>query len=1040
MPRFVGRQPQLDELEDALEAAVAGRGGLALICGDPGIGKSRLGEELAERAAARQVNVAWARCWESAAVLPFRPWEELLRQVTDDPFPISDRGAAAEDPEIARILYFDRIATVVARAAAAGPLMLVVDDVQWADVGSIRLLSDVASRLTTLPVLVVATLRDAAPAPTTAAGSAIAELARHGLVVRLDGMNVEEIGALVRGVGDDVDTAALHHHTRGNPLFAQELVRLLKAQGALGGLVRGGVVPVPPTVRAVLSHRLEGCSPDCRAVLDVAAVVGEDFGLAVVEAVAGFDRPRLLDALAEALEAGLLVSAGIGTYAFAHPLVRASVYDELGMAGRVRMHERVGLTLESAGVEGRAVDPAVLAHHFVEAAPGGAAARGARYAVAAAEKAMTSAGYDTAVDFYEKALGALALDPTAADRGEVLLGLGGAQLATAGLPAARATYLAAADLARTTDRPDQLARAALGVGGGGGFEVAMSDRQQVDLLEEALRRMDPEPSVLRALVTARLSVALSLGGVEERRLALSAEALAIARRTGDSGAIAHALAARCDATAGPAHSERRLREATEIVALARGMGDAATELLGRRMRLVALLEMGDTPAADSEIEGYSRLADLVRQPLYGWYVPLWRGMRALMRGELAAADSFCQAAVELGGSAGSDNAIVLGETLKWYVHREAADTESPLSLLGDLLSGQAPVLGAQVRVSATLIVAEAGRVEEARARLDADASVIRALPQDSEWVATLGQVAGIVTCIGGHSLASWAYDALLPYRHRFGVEGIGAVWWGSVERPLGQLAASLGRADDATAHFDAAAQANRDAGSPLYLAAALRDAGVALGDRDRMMAAQRAYRDLGITRQVAALEASLASNPPAAISVFRRDGEVWTFVFDGRTARLKHVKGLGDLAFLLARPGREISAYDLAGTPGGPLEDDAGEVLDARARAAYRARLAQIDAELEHADISGDDTLSARAHHEREALLAQLSAAVGLGGRPRRVGATAERARQAVTWRVRDALRRIEAVHPELGEHLRRSVRTGTYCAYAPPDPVDWTL
>jgi hypothetical protein len=310
---------------------------------------------------------------------------------------------------------------------------------------------------------------------------------------------------------------------------------------------------------------------------------------------------------------------------------------------------------------------------------------------------------------------------------------------------------------------------------------------------------------------------------------------------------------------------------------------------------------------------------------------------------------------------------------------------------------------------------------------------------DSEWISSIVQLAQAIAEIGGHELAQWAYDALLPHRRLFGVEGIGAAWSGSVERPLGLLAAVLGRRRDAEAHFDAAVAANRTAGSPLYTARTLRDAGLALGDRARLAAALHAYRELGIEGRVGELQGRLGEFHPSP-NVFRREGEVWTLAFAGKSVRLKDAKGLHDLAVLLARPGLEIAAAELAGAIGAPRQADLGERLDEQATQAYKARLVELEAELEEADATGNAARSERAHKERAAIVAQLAAAYGWGGRPRRVGGTDERARQAVSWRIRNALARIERLHPELAAHLRSSVRTGAFCVYDPPELVDWSL
>jgi tetratricopeptide (TPR) repeat protein len=1034
VPLFVGRDRELRELENGLESAVAGRGRLILISGEPGIGKTRLCEELVGRAAARGVRVAWARCWGAGSQPAFWFWEQLLSQLIDDPLPAAHPGGTAEDPDVARLRYFDGIVDRVRRVASAAPLLLVVDDLHWADVASIRLLAYLASQLRDIPALVLASTRDVDATPGSVAGDAIGLLERSAGHIRLYGLDVAQFHALVDSMAEDVDAGALHHHTGGNPLFALELARHLDAQGST--LTAYEMPPVPATVRGVLTQRLNALTPDCRAALDVATIVGDEFGLGIVEVVTGLGHHRLLELVDEAVRAHLVRDAGVAAYAFTHPLVRATIYDDLRIARRVRLHERVGVALEARRAEGGHVDPAALAHHFLEAAPGGTAAKAAGYAVDAASRAMAHLAYESAVRMYEQALAVLELDPSAADRCEVLLGLGAAELAAGRQPAARAVHLEAAELARAAGRADWLAHAALGVGGGGGFEVALGDREQIDLLEDARRRLGPEPSALLALVMARLSIALSLSGSDDRRLELSDEAVALARAVDDAGALAYALAAHCDAIAGPGDTERRLAEASEIVDLAVSRGDRSTELLGRRLRLVALLELGRIAAADAEIEAYARLAEVVRQPLYGWYVPLWRAMRALMRADFDACARLLDEAAELGGQAQSDNATMLTDSLHWYLMRDTGDTEGPLAIL-DRLGPFTAVFGVQFRVAATLMLADAGRTEEVRTRLDADAVAIRSMPVDSEWLSSLAQLAQVIARVGGHPLAEWAYGALLPHRGLFGVEGIGAACWGSVERPLGLLAASLGRTEEAVEHFDAAVAAHRAAGWPLYVAVTLRDAGLAFGDQARLGAALALFRELGVTRRVTELEGRIAPAEPA--NVFHRDGDVWTLGYAGRVVLLKDVKGLRDLATLVAHPGREVSASDLASAPGAVAQAGLGDVVDRQGRDAYKARLLELDDELEEADAAGDAERSARAHGEREAILAQLAGAYGLGGRPRKIGAHTERARQAVTWRIRDALARIEAVHPELGQHLRSSVRTGTFCVYTPNEPIDWS-
>jgi tetratricopeptide (TPR) repeat protein len=361
-------------------------------------------------------------------------------------------------------------------------------------------------------------------------------------------------------------------------------------------------------------------------------------------------------------------------------------------------------------------------------------------------------------------------------------------------------------------------------------------------------------------------------------------------------------------------------------------------------------------------------------------------------------------------------------------------------------------------VARALALAQCGRRDEARARLDAAAPRLPEAERDSEWLPMMAQAAEVLGAVGQHPVAEYLYDALLPYRELFAVEGIGAATRGSVERHLGIAAAAVGRQADAIAHFDAAVAANTRLGATLLVARTLRDAGVALDDSTRLRDARAHYHALGADRRVAEIDVLLGPSEPVAPSVatgnvFTREGEMWRIAYAGREVRLRDSKGLRDLAVLLAEPGRPVPAVTLlspatvgrrrstaAADDDLHEQGDLGEVVDRRARDAYRRRLADLEEEIDDADRAGDPERSARAAAEKDALVDQLAAAFGLGGRPRRAGDPAERARQTVSARVRDVLVRIEAVHPELGRHLRRSVRTGRLCVYEPDTPVEWRL
>lgn len=332
--------------------------------------------------------------------------------------------------------------------------------------------------------------------------------------------------------------------------------------------------------------------------------------------------------------------------------------------------------------------------------------------------------------------------------------------------------------------------------------VQLLDPVQIELLDEALDALDPAPSRLRAWVLARLSVALSFMDDEPRRRSLSEQAVAMAREVADSPALGYALAGYCDAIPGPEHCETRLATATEVVQLAREAGDRQLELLGRRLRRLALLEVDHVSEADAEIRRFALVADRLRQPLYRWYVPPWRGMRALMRRDIDEAARQCATAEEIGALAHSDNARMLTFTQSWvrerYQGRFAAAGEALTGLLGgaDGGPGATPAGWPYPAIAATQL----GAHDRARVLLDQWLAVgLTQRPRDSEWLPESAQLAEAAVAVGAHAVAETLYAELKPYAHRFCVEGIGAACTGSVAWYLAILARYLGRGRDADA-------------------------------------------------------------------------------------------------------------------------------------------------------------------------------------------------------------------------------------------------
>ena len=1029
---LVARAGALAEVDSVLAAASAGRGALVAVTGEPGIGKTRLAEAAADRAAGFEVIWTWFP--SAAGGAPLRPWSRVVRTlaaghaaaarlVEGSPFLAAlaglprDPGGGPADPEGARSqLSFD-LAEVI--AAAARPVLVVVDDAHQADTSSLRLLADLAPALRAMAAVVLVTARDGDQGWRDRLDERDT-LLRSGLVITLPPFGEDDVADLmtaVTGAPPAPDLVrVIAERSGGNPFLATELARQLARRPTSADAARAAV---PDSVRVIIRARLAELPEPTRSVIESAAVLGARFRRDVLGQLTGASAGDLADALAAGHDARLLESAGPGEDRFRHDLVRDAIYEAIHEVNRENLHAQAGGALAALAGRGRDVDDAEAAYQLVRAGPA-ASVQAAEYARRAGDRAMAALAFEDAAHWYENVAAALAIRRVGdAEQAAAALSLAAARLAAGDLDGGRAGFRQAAERARRAGRPDLLARAALGLGGGpAGFEVQLLDGEQISLLEAARDALTDEHGALTALVTARLSVASSLVIAEAQRLELATEAVRRARSAGDDAALAACLAALCDAVAGPDHCAERRDRATEIIDIAGRLRDPVLGLLGRRLRLVALLEAGAIADWEADALAYQIAAEALRHPLYAWYVPLWRGMRALAAGRFGECRDALAEAGDTGARAGSRNAAMLVATQQWCLYAEEGDVAGLLATLPQL--DTVPMAGSMLQVTRALVLAQVGRAEEARAQFDAVAPLLPALARDSEWLPVVAQVAETLALTGPHPVARWAYDALTPYAGLFVVEGICAAVRGPVHRHLALLADALGDYQVAAAHrAEAVAQA----------------------------------RALGATALVARIEREARPSPAAGESepesapgggsdrVFRRDSEVWTIAYGGRQVRLRDSKGLRDLHVLLTRPGTAVAALDLAGGAPGrvPPAPDTGELIDAQARSAYRQRLRELEEAAAEAAAAADIGRSARVAAERDALVEALTQAYGLGGRVRRPGSDAERARTAVTARIKDAIRRIGEAHPDLGRHLTRSVRTGTFCVYDPDQPTRWS-
>lgn len=1047
---LIGRRRQVAELHAAVAAAAGGRGALVLLAGEPGIGKTRLAEETGAVATAAGMDVAWGRCHEVAGRPPLWPWVQILRALTPgfgadavaaelgaDAAPLSrfvpglrpHVPAAARDPDSdsARFRLHLAFAAFLRWAASQRPQLLVLDDLHWADLPSLRLLEFLSHEIADLPVAVVATFRDVELRQTPTAADLVGSLVRRGSSLAIGGLSAEEAAEFVAcAAGPQVAATwgpRLHAITEGNPFFLDEMLRLIEAGG---GLPDAGV-PLPLGVVATIRRRLHGFDPEVVDLLGAAALLGRAFDVGLVATVVG-RRPAAVRAQltpALALDVVRALPDRPGRLRFAHALVREALVAELAAPRRAVLHRLCAEALEQHADEDGEVQPSEIAHHYHAAAAGDdvAAARALDWAERAGDQAMAALAFEEAAAHFDRAVQLLEPAGAAARerRCDLLLRLGDASNRAALEPASIAAYERAAELARRMQAPVPLARAALGLCGVGATwaQFGRSDERLIAVLREALDALPAAEAGLRARLLARLATELHFAPTPADTDALSREAVTLARATGDAATLAYTLPARLRCS-GPEQRDERRGIIAEILALTGGRGELAVHALA--WQASEALQAGDPAAVAATRTALLAAVREMRQGRDLWLVPALEGQEHLLAGRLAEAESGAEAMLAHEGL--SANGRMAAIVLLYLIRREQGR-------LGELAEGMRAFVGGAATVTAwrtnlVQLYAEVGDLEAARDELDRIvAPGLAGLKRDNTWMLGAAGLAGAVAVAGSAAQAEVVYDALRPFA---GLQVVAASFFytGPVSWYLGVLAGRAGRVDAARRHLEAALGEARRLAAPAWVA------------RARQALAQWCDADAP-ARAVA---------PPAAGAArsasLRRVGDAWSLEYGGRVSMLAARRGLDHLARLLAAPGHEFHVLDLAVAPGEPAlaASEAEPVLDARTRRELRARVAELRSELEQAEANRDLGRSARLRGELDAVADHLARSLGIGRRARRGNDAAERARAAVTKALRAAIGQIAAVEPDLGALLDRTVRTGAFCAYAPlrEAAVEWRV
>jgi transcriptional regulator with XRE-family HTH domain/tetratricopeptide (TPR) repeat protein len=839
---FVGRQQESGVLSEAWARATAGHRVLALLGGEPGIGKTALAGELARQVRNDGGLVLYGR-WDEDVLAPYQAFREaladyaracpetLLRQDLRGlaaevarvcPEPAQRIGVAAAEPlaaaEAERFRLFESLDSWIARIGTRRPVLLVLDDLQWADLPSVLLLSHLMQARRATPLLAVAMYRDIEPERNDLSG-VLYSLARDTDCRRLAlrGLDRDAVTALLeaavgRVFGERESPVAreLERDTGGNPFFLLEMARHLSDLGAFDREeIRLGQTPagIPESVRDMLRWRLQRVSDECAEVLEIASVIGERFDAALVASAAAPDDAATVDLLDEAARAGLIaeIDDEPDSWRFSHSLIRRVTAERLSRGRRARLHQRIGGTLESRF----GASPAELAHHFGAAASIGSAEKAIGYERLAAQRALAEVAAEVAVHHLRRGLQLLdRFGPRdQALRCELLLELAGAHDRAGEYASRDERFAEAAEAARFLGDSDLFLRAALGYGGILPATVS-PDRRAHALLEEALERLGETDSAARATVLARLAHWLHNERPYQERLGLSERSMAMARAAGDRRTLATVLTHRGWALDGPDDVADALAVAGEILGIGAELGDPELTLEGLRIQLAAQFEQGEHPAAVRTALALKQLAEEVRHPEFMRLAAMWDVTVANLEGRFAdakeLADELSRRLVRIGHS--QAQLIPAAQTFPWWVLRGRAARHLPML---EEFAAYEPANIAWPAISAWCL-AETGALDQAAALLHrTEPAAAAAADKNYHWWTVIVGFSGAVELVGDRKWAEVLYDLAAPYAGHNCTLGV-ATFLGATDHWLGVLAGTAGRFTEAAGHLEAALARHRD--------------------------------------------------------------------------------------------------------------------------------------------------------------------------------------------------------------------------------------